>query len=112
MGKINKLGGCGFHHVAIRASNFEATVKFYTEGFGFTERLSWGEGDRRAVLLDTGDGDYLEVFAGGVYQGLSREVLLSIWRLRTDDGAVHFFETLDCFFKRSLTCLYTINRKW
>ena len=26
----------GFHHVAIRAVDFDATVRFYTEGLGFT----------------------------------------------------------------------------
>jgi glyoxylase I family protein len=87
MGKINKLGGSGFHHVAIRASNFEATVRFYTEGFGFTERLSWGEGDGRAVLLDTGDGDYLEVFAGGV-PGDKPEGAIIHMAFRTDDVAM------------------------
>ena len=65
MGTNEKLGGGGFHHVAIKAHNFERTVKFYTEGLGFKQRFGWGEGDRRAVLLDTGDGNYLEVFAGG-----------------------------------------------
>ncbi len=57
--------GPGFHHVAIRATDFEATVRFYTEGLGFRRTYGWGEGDRRAVMLDTGDGNYLEVFAGG-----------------------------------------------
>ncbi|MDD9268303.1 VOC family protein [Paenibacillus sp. GCM10023248] len=65
MGTNNKIGGGGFHHVALRANDFEATVKFYTEGLGFELRQAWGEGDKRIVLLDTGDGNYLEVFAGG-----------------------------------------------
>jgi glyoxylase I family protein len=59
------IPGCGFHHVAIRAADFDATVRFYTEGFGFRPAYNWGDGDKRAVLLDTGDGNYLEVFAGG-----------------------------------------------
>lgn len=65
MGTNNKIGGGGFHHVALRANDFEATVKFYTEGLGFELRQAWGESDKRIVLLDTGDGNYLEVFAGG-----------------------------------------------
>lgn len=60
-----KIGGGGFHHVAIKVRDFDASVQFYTQGLGFSERVSWGEGDRRAVMLDTGDGDYLEIFAGG-----------------------------------------------
>jgi glyoxylase I family protein len=65
LGTNNKIGGGGFHHVAIKVRDFDASVKFYSEGFGFKARLSWGEGDGRGVLLDTGDGNYLEVFAGG-----------------------------------------------
>lgn len=57
--------GPGFHHIALRARDFEATVRFYTEGMGFQRRYGWGEGDRRAALMDTGDGNYIEVFAGG-----------------------------------------------
>lgn len=55
----------GFHHLAIRVTDFDASVKFYTEGLGFLPKLSWGEGDSRAILMDTGDGNYLEIFAGG-----------------------------------------------
>jgi len=63
--KNEVIPGCGYHHVAIRASDFEATLRFYTEGLGFRPAVRWGEGDRRAALLDTGDGNYMEVFAGG-----------------------------------------------
>jgi catechol 2,3-dioxygenase-like lactoylglutathione lyase family enzyme len=40
-------------------------MRFYKDVLGFTERVAWGEGDKRAVMLDAGAGDYLEVFAGG-----------------------------------------------
>ncbi|MGO4544744.1 VOC family protein [Paenibacillus sp. 2TAB23] len=65
MGMNTKIGGGGFHHIAIRVYDFEKTVAFYTEVLGFTEKVRWGEGDGRAIMLDTGDGNYLEVFAGG-----------------------------------------------
>lgn len=66
MGSRNEvIPGCGYHHVAIRASDFERTLQFYTEGLGFRPAVRWGQGDGRAVLLDTGDGNYMEVFAGG-----------------------------------------------
>ena len=54
----------GFHHIALRVRDFEATLRFYQDGFGFVRRFGWGEGDSRAAMLDTGDGNYLEVFAG------------------------------------------------
>lgn len=55
----------GFHHVALRAADFEASVRFYTRGLGLKQVLAWGEGDGRAVMLDAGDGNRIEVFAGG-----------------------------------------------
>jgi len=64
-GQNAAIGGGGFHHLAIRCRDFDASVKFYTEGLGFTEKIAWGEGDGRAVMLDTGDGNYVEIFAGG-----------------------------------------------
>ena len=55
----------GFHHIALRVSDFEATLRFYQAGLGFIRVYGWGDGDSRAAMLDTGDGNYLEVFAGG-----------------------------------------------
>jgi glyoxylase I family protein len=66
MGSRNAvIPGCGYHHVAIRATNFDATLRFYSEALGFRVAVRWGQGDKRAALLNTGDGNYLEVFAGG-----------------------------------------------
>jgi glyoxylase I family protein len=84
LGTNNKIGGGGFHHIAIKVRDFDATVKFYKEGFGFEERLSWGEGVGRAILLDTGDGNYLEVFAGGP-KVLKPEGSIIHMAFRTDD---------------------------
>lgn len=57
--------GPGFHHIALRAADFEATLRFYADGLGFVRAYGWGEGDGRAALMDTGDGNYIEIFAGG-----------------------------------------------
>ena len=54
----------GFHHVAMRVPDLEATIQFY-EALGFTLSLSWGEGDKRAVMLDSGNGNFIELFSGG-----------------------------------------------
>jgi len=64
-GSNKVLGGGGFHHVAIKVADFDKTIAFYSDLLGFVPRLTWGEGDGRGALLDTGDGNYLEVFAGG-----------------------------------------------
>jgi glyoxylase I family protein len=63
------LGGGGFHHVAIKVKDFDKTVQMYKDAFGFTEKVAWGEkkpdADKRGIMLDTGDGNFLEVFGGG-----------------------------------------------
>lgn len=52
----------GFHHVAIRARDYDRTVAFYTETMGFTLKIEWHQAPSRAAMLDAGDGNYLEVF--------------------------------------------------
>ncbi len=59
------IGKGGFHHLAIRVFDFEKSLKFYIDGLGFKKHISWGEGDERAIMLDTGNDNYLEIFAGG-----------------------------------------------
>ena len=57
--------GPGFHHVAVRTSDLAASIRFYEEGLGFKRSFGWGEGDGEIVLMDIGDGNYVELFAGG-----------------------------------------------
>ncbi len=64
-GSNQVLGGGGIHHVAMKASDFDRSVKFYREVLGFVPVLAWGEGNGRGVMLDTGRGDCIEIFAGG-----------------------------------------------
>ncbi len=56
-------GNC-FHHVAVRALDFDATVKFYTEGLGFRLHFPFSIPGRinRAAFLDAGDGRFVEIF--------------------------------------------------
>ena len=55
----------GIHHIAIRARDFDASVRLYTEGLGLARGLAWGEGDGRGLMLVTADGGAVELFAGG-----------------------------------------------
>ncbi|NBC11724.1 MAG: VOC family protein [Planctomycetes bacterium] len=57
-----QLGGGGFHHVAIRSRDFDASFSFYRDVLGFVPTVAWGQAPGRAVMLDTGDGNYLEIF--------------------------------------------------
>ena len=66
MENINKkITGMGFHHIALKAADFEKSLDFYTNGLGMTPVLSWGEGNGRITMLDMGNGDIVELFAGG-----------------------------------------------
>lgn len=62
----NKVFVTGIHHAAMDAKDFDASFRFYTEVLGFTPVLQWGEGQKRACLLDTGNGSHLELFAAAV----------------------------------------------
>jgi catechol 2,3-dioxygenase-like lactoylglutathione lyase family enzyme len=57
------LSGAGFHHIALRARDFDRSFAFYTEKLGFKLAHQWGEGEGRIALLDIGDGNYIELFA-------------------------------------------------
>ena len=61
----NHINVTGFHHVAIKVRDFDASVRFYAETLGFKTTYAWGEGDGRGALIDSGNGNYFEIFAGG-----------------------------------------------
>lgn len=56
------LGGGGFHHVCLKTRDWDRTMRFYRETLGCTEKIAWRAAPQRAVMLDTGDGNYIEVF--------------------------------------------------
>lgn len=64
-GTNQSISGGGFHHVAIKVADFEKSVAFYRDQLGMPVKAQWGEGNGRGALLDTGDGNYVEIFAGG-----------------------------------------------
>lgn len=73
----------GFHHTAIRSTNFDASVRFYTEVLGLNVRITWGEGSNRAAMIDAGDGNYVEVFERPAVELADSPILH--FALRTDD---------------------------
>ena len=81
------IPGCGFHHVAIRTAKWDESIRFYTEGLGFNQKITWGEAPRRAVMLDTGDGNYLEIFEREAIENGPDDNRASIlhFALRADD---------------------------
>jgi glyoxylase I family protein len=61
----NNVSVTGVHHIAIKVKDFDASLKFYTQTLGFPAQLTWGEGDKRAAMIDVGNGNCVELFAGG-----------------------------------------------
>jgi len=75
----------GFHHVAIRARDFDKSVEFYTNVLGFTPKIAWKAAPDRAIMLDTGDGNYLEIFERPDQPPVDQENAILHFALRTDD---------------------------
>ncbi|HEX9997733.1 MAG TPA: VOC family protein [Abditibacterium sp.] len=80
-----KIPGCGFHHIAIWTANWDASLKFYCDGLGFSPKIEWGDAPQRAAMLDTGDGNYLEVFERETAPESSGEANILHLCFRTDD---------------------------
>ena len=85
MGTNTSLGGGGFHHVALKVRDWDASLPFYTDTLGFVPRLTWCmPNGRRAGMFDTGDGNHLEIFEDPAYEAQPQGALLHI-ALRTTD---------------------------
>ncbi|HNC23360.1 MAG TPA: VOC family protein [Opitutaceae bacterium] len=59
----------GFHHVCVKTRDWDATMRLYQEVLGCTVKIAWRAAPQRAVMLDTGDGNYIEVFEDLAYSG-------------------------------------------
>ena len=84
--KNQVVRGCGFHHVAIRTADWERSLRFWLDGLGFQVAVEWGEAPRRACMLDTGDGNYLEIFERDpLPDGPAETAAILHFCFRTDD---------------------------
>ena len=79
------IGGGGFHHVAMRVKDFGRSHRFYTQALGFKETYAWRRGEIRAAMLDTGDGNYLEIYSGAGDRAEQESLPLLHFALRTSD---------------------------
>ena len=73
----------GFHHMAMRVKDFDKTLRFYSDVLGMPVAKAWGAAGSRAAMLDTGSGDYIEVFEGRTAAAESEQVLH--FALRVED---------------------------
>jgi glyoxylase I family protein len=79
----------GFHHVCIKTRDWDRTLAFYVNTLGFTEKITWRAAPSRAVMLDTGDGNYLEVFEDLAYEPAANGAVIhfALRTSRLDDVA-------------------------
>jgi len=94
----------------MKVFDFDKSVRFYADGFGFSIRYAWGEFPKRAAMIDIGSGDYIEIFEGGTPPGETPEGILIHFALRVPNaneayakalaaGAVSQMEPKDILFK-------------
>ncbi len=57
----------GFHHVCVKTRDWDRTLRFYRDALGCTEKIAWRAAPQRAIMLDTGGGNYIEVFEDLAY---------------------------------------------
>lgn len=83
------LGGGGIHHVALKTRNWDASLAFYKEVLGFSEKITWAYPDgKRAGMFDTGGGSYLEIFENHTDTPKDDAVLMHIAIRAIDVNAV------------------------
>jgi glyoxylase I family protein len=58
-----QIPGCGVHHIAVQAQDWEASLRLYRDVLGMPIVAEFGTPDRRILLLDIGDGCHIELFA-------------------------------------------------
>ena len=73
----------GFHHIQMKCQDLDASIAFYN-ALGITVERSWGEGEKRACMLHVGNGNYLELFAGGA-KGDKPEGFVGHFAIQVDD---------------------------
>ncbi|MEE3257708.1 MAG: VOC family protein [Candidatus Latescibacterota bacterium] len=57
------IAGCGMHHVAVQTRDWEASLRLYRDVLGMKIVAEFGSPERQIMLLDTGDGSHVELFA-------------------------------------------------
>lgn len=89
------LGNGGFHHVSIKTRHWDKTIEFYRDVLGCTEKITWRNPPERAAMLDTGDGNYIEIFEDMQYTPAANGAVVH-FALRTtklDEVAAHVRES-------------------
>ena len=57
------IAGCGMHHVTVQARDWEASLRLYRDVLGMEITAEFGSPEHKMLLLDMGDGSYIELAA-------------------------------------------------
>ena len=78
------IKGLGFHHIALEANDFEASLKFY-KALGMKEVSRWGTPEKTIAMLDVGDGGIIEIFSDGSDEKFATNGKWAHFALAADD---------------------------
>jgi len=60
---MDQIAIAGLHHVTVQTLDWEASLELYCNVLGMRIALEYEDSDKKLVLLDTGNGSLLELFA-------------------------------------------------
>lgn len=85
------LGNGGFHHVAVKTRDWNATMRFYRDGLGCIDKVTWAQPPKRAGMFDCGDGNYIEVFEDLEWSSTANGAIIhfALRTTRLDEAAAH-----------------------
>ncbi|MBR6558888.1 MAG: VOC family protein [Clostridia bacterium] len=83
MAENKKFPGMGFHHINLKASDFDKTVSFYRDALGMTPSYSWKNGDVKVQMMDIDDGGIIEIASDN--SGQTSDGVWNHFAIRTDD---------------------------
>ena len=63
--KTTKIEGAFFHHIALRAKDYDASIKFYRDALGMKIKGEWGNPGERGAMIIIGNGGMVELYEGG-----------------------------------------------
>ena len=84
--KNTVIQGCGTHHVAVQARDWEASLRLYRDVLGMNVVAEFEGGGRTIALLDAGDGSYIELFEPTAEMGKTGTVPFMHFALTTTDA--------------------------
>jgi glyoxylase I family protein len=97
-----RVHGPGLHHIAIKVADFDKSVKLYADCLGMKQVFKWGEGDGRGCFMDMGDGNYIELFAGGKLRASPPDSPILHVALRNGDPDAAYKKALDAGAKSQM----------